>query len=226
MGRHVWHVVTANECNPHPRTKACTARCRSIGEIVSKSPSMHPAVQAPCSLRSLDSQGSLLLLCAKPKVNMRRAIQARSSWSRICSTAADPVPGAHRLTSPSVGSLRLVTAGLLVALFSTGCCARNVVIRRSPGASTGVLGPLQRCAPGQQTCAPDPTYNTSIYNSSNTTYFSFPSCDYGIDQLMVQDSGSAKSVVVVQCAAPGQAPPVPGGGMPTTAPGGGTTPSH
>ncbi len=78
-----------------------------------------------------------------------------------------------------------------------------------------MIGDLQRCDPGQTPCAPDKTYNTSVFNSSNTTYLAMPKCSFGINRLMLQNSGSGSAVAIVECAAEGQAAALPDGGMPT-----------
>jgi hypothetical protein len=105
----------------------------------------------------------------------------------------------------------LAATGLLLG----GACATNVVIRRGPGASTGVLGPLQRCDVGERPCEAVPTYDSSLFSAANTTYFSLPACLYGVDKIMIQDTGSAAPAVLVQCAAPTQATSPDGGLSPT-----------
>jgi hypothetical protein len=113
---------------------------------------------------------------------------------------------------------------LMVAVIVLPACAANVVLRRAPGADTGTLGPFQRCGAGNAACATDPALDSSLFNAANTTYFVLPNCPYGIAQLLVQNSGSSNAVAVVQCAGPPQPAPPTDGGIPTTAPGGGTRP--
>lgn len=104
--------------------------------------------------------------------------------------------------------------GLLIA----SCCTSNVVLHRRPEAETGPLGPMLRCAPGDTPCAVDPTYDGAVFNLLSTQFFSLPDCLYGIREILIKDAGSSDALVVVRCAAPTPTP----GGLPTTAPGGGT----
>lgn len=122
-------------------------------------------------------------------------------------------------------------------------CSKNIVIRRSPGASTGVMGPHESCLPGEGPCKPDGTFDSSRFNHSGTTYFAMPECRHGIDRILVENSDSDAPVVTAECAGPPQprsgevipttgtpsAVPVattlaPTSGIPTTMPGGGTSP--
>ncbi len=111
-------------------------------------------------------------------------------------------------------------------------CSKNIVIRRSPGASTGVMGPHQRCERDERPCKPDGAFDTSRFNHSGTTYFAMPECRYGIDRILVENSDSSDAVVIAECAGPPQATTgtptstttVPTSGIPTTMPDGGTSP--
>jgi hypothetical protein len=117
---------------------------------------------------------------------------------------------------------------LLVAcsLLCSACMATNVVLRRAPDTDTGALGPMQRCDAPEKRCGTDPVQDSSRFTAANTTYFSLPNCQFGIEEILIQNSGSSAAVAVVQCAAPPQAAPAVDGGIPTTAPGGGTTSGH
>jgi hypothetical protein len=117
-------------------------------------------------------------------------------------------------------------ARLVVAAALLSACATNVVLRRSPDVDTGALGPFQRCDAPEKPCGTDPVQDSSRFNAANTTYFRLPNCPYGIEEILVQNSGSSNAVAVVQCAAPPEAPPRADGGIPTTAPGGGSTSGH
>ena len=118
---------------------------------------------------------------------------------------------------------RAVSYSFVLALFLVGC-ASHVVLRRDPGNFTGELGPMIRCEPGQAECKVDRTFDSSRFNASHTTFLRLPHCEYGYQQILIEDSGSSEAHAVVQCAA---APPAPrlagGGGIPTTTTGGGTS---
>lgn len=91
-------------------------------------------------------------------------------------------------------------------------CASHVVMRRTPAQGSGTLGPLIACAPNNGPCATDPNQDGARFNQSNTTYYTLPACEFGIDAILVE-SGA----LVVQCAAPSG-----GGGLPVTEEDGGT----
>lgn len=82
---------------------------------------------------------------------------------------------------------------------------------------------MQRCEAPQKPCAIDPVQDSSRFNAAHTAFLTLPNCQFGIEKLLVQNSGSSDAVAIVQCAAPPQAPPSADGGIPTMAPGGGTT---
>lgn len=108
-------------------------------------------------------------------------------------------------------------APLLFGLAVAGCGA-NVVLSQRPGAFTGTMGDLQRCDPGQAQCTNAATYDTSIFNSANTTFVALPNCRFGIDSIFIQNSGSSSATAYVKCAAPGQqTTPAADGGIPTAA---------
>jgi hypothetical protein len=117
----------------------------------------------------------------------------------------------------------LALGPLLAGLALLCACSANVVLRRRPATDTGALGPFQRCEAVEKPCAGDPTYDSSRFNAANTTFLSLPECPFGIQEILVQDAGSADAVAIVRCAAPPIAAPAPSTGLPTTAPGGGTT---
>jgi hypothetical protein len=133
---------------------------------------------------------------------------------------------------PRLRMRRLTSLGRAVALMAgaaslcCACMATNVVLRRAPDTDTGALGPMQRCDAPEKRCGTDPVQDGSRFTAANTTYFSLPNCQFGIEEILIQNSGSSAAVAVVQCAAPPQAPPAADGGIPTTAPGGGTTSGH
>jgi hypothetical protein len=117
--------------------------------------------------------------------------------------------------------------GILLALttaIALPACTANVVLRRNPGSDTGTLGPFQRCDAGEKACVVNAVQDSSLLNAANTTYFTLPSCPYGIAAILVQNSGSSNAVAVVQCAGPAQPTPPSSGAIPTTVPGGGTRP--
>jgi hypothetical protein len=116
---------------------------------------------------------------------------------------------------------RLVAATTLVS-----ACAANVVLQQPPSADPGALGPLQRCEAPQKSCATASVQDGSLFNAANTALLNLPNCQFGIEKLLVQNAGSSDAVAIVQCAAPPQAPASADGGIPTMAPGGGTTSAH
>jgi hypothetical protein len=117
-------------------------------------------------------------------------------------------------------------ASLVASAALLSACATNVVLRRTPDTDTGALGPMQRCDAPEKHCGPDPVQDSSRFNAANTTYITLPNCPFGIEEILIQNAGSSNAGAVVQCAAPPQAPPSADGGIPTTAPGGGTTSAH
>lgn len=111
---------------------------------------------------------------------------------------------------------------LILAMIATGSlgCASNIVLRARPALDPGAVGPFQRCEAGETPCANDPTYDSSRFNHSHTTDFSLPSCDYGIQEILIQNAGSSDAVAIVRCAAPKASAPAADGGIPTTGPSG------
>lgn len=130
------------------------------------------------------------------------------------------------MSSDQGGPERWIAVVGAALLLTCGACATNVVLRRAPASDTGPLGPFQRCEPLDAPCAPDPIYDSSRLNASNTQFFQLPSCTYGIHDIMVERAGSDDAVVLVRCAAPTPDANTADGnvGLPTTAAGGGTVP--
>jgi hypothetical protein len=114
-------------------------------------------------------------------------------------------------------------ATLVAGTALLSACAANVVLQRPPSADPGALGPMQRCEAPQKACATDPVQDSSRFNAAHTTLLSLPNCQFGIEKLLVQNSGASDAVAIVQCAAPPQAALPADAGIPTMAPGGGTT---
>jgi hypothetical protein len=102
-----------------------------------------------------------------------------------------------------VGKSRSTLTIVAVCAVSLSACGltHNVVVRKRPGADTGAVGALQRCDPGEMPCTIDPNGDTSRFNDSHTTFFSFPDCPFGIEQLLIHDSGSSSAVLIAQCSA-------------------------
>ncbi|HEY2733826.1 MAG TPA: hypothetical protein VGI70_07570 [Polyangiales bacterium] len=88
-----------------------------------------------------------------------------------------------------------------IAIGSVGC-ASNIVLRARPALDPGPLGPFQRCEAGETPCANDAKYDSSLFNHSHTTDFSLPSCDFGIQEILIQNAGASNAVAIVRCAAP------------------------
>jgi hypothetical protein len=112
-----------------------------------------------------------------------------------------------------------------MTLLAACACGANVVLQQPPSVDPGALGPMQRCEPAGP-CRTDPVQDGSRFNAANTTFLNLPNCQFGIEKILVQNSGSSDAVAIVQCAAPPQAPLSVDGGMPTMAPGGVTTSSY
>jgi hypothetical protein len=110
---------------------------------------------------------------------------------------------------------KLAEAAIAMVLLGVGGCgAARIEMSQAPGAFSGTLGPLQRCPAGGGVCTIDHQYDSSQYNSSNTTYYSMPTCPYGIQAVLVPAPGTSDALVL--CAAPGQlTPPQADGGIPT-----------
>ncbi|MGO9838295.1 MAG: hypothetical protein ACLP1X_29295 [Polyangiaceae bacterium] len=117
-------------------------------------------------------------------------------------------------------------AWLVAATSLLSACPANVVLQIPPSADPGALGAMQRCEAPQKPCVTDPVQDGSRFNASNTAFLNLPNCQFGIEKLLVQNSGSSDAVAIVQCAAPPPAPLSADGGIPTMAPGGGTTSGH
>jgi hypothetical protein len=112
----------------------------------------------------------------------------------------------------------------LLALVAASACTSTIVLRRPPSDESGTLGPLKRCEIDEKPCRTDPDQDTSRFNIGATRkFFSLPTCQFGVDRILVQQTGASDPVVIAQCAAPPQTPI--GSSMPTTSPGGGTVPA-
>jgi hypothetical protein len=118
---------------------------------------------------------------------------------------------------------RVVLYSFVLALSLAGCSS-NVVLRRDPGTFTGELGPMIRCEAGQEACKADRVFDSSRFNAAHTTFLRLPHCEYGYQQILIEDSGSSEAHAIVQCAAAPPAPRLAGaGGIPTTETGGGVS---
>jgi hypothetical protein len=113
--------------------------------------------------------------------------------------------------------------GAVAALLAASACGANLVLQRPPGDDTGALGPMQRCEASTMPCRTDPVQDGARFNAAHTTFLNLPRCQFGIEKILVQNSGGSDAVAIVQCAAPPPAPSSTDGGMPTMVPGGGTT---
>jgi hypothetical protein len=96
-----------------------------------------------------------------------------------------------------------------------------VVLARAPNADPGGEGPLQLCSANQPACVTDGTQDTSRFNATGATQLGLPNCEFGIRRILIMNAGSSDAYADVECAARPQSAPL-GGGLPTTAPGGGT----
>ena len=113
-------------------------------------------------------------------------------------------------------------AGIAPAVLLLACTS-NVVLRRAPATDTGTLGPMQRCDAPEKPCVVDPQQDTSLFNAAHTTYLTLPNCPYGIEQILIQNSGSSNVDALVECAS--RSEPTEGGKIPITTKGGGTAPA-
>ena len=106
---------------------------------------------------------------------------------------------------------------VIAAALSLCTCARHIMIRPRPDQDPGAFGPIKRCAPGEQPCTDDPTFDTSRFsNTGGATFFSWPTCAFGINAVLVDHAESSSPTVYATCNQPPQQPPSPDGGIPTT----------